>query len=147
MVDIHHHLLSGLDDGAKDFETSIAMARMAVDEGITHVVCTPHANGEYDFNPEVNQQKITQLRERIAAENIPLTLGLGCDFHLSYDNIQSALKDPVRYSINGHLMTEMVDESPKAVLKGGVIALQMHAGFTMDIQFKDISIKFLDGNP
>jgi hypothetical protein len=52
----------------------------------------------------------------------------------------------VKYSINGHLMTEMIDESPKAVLKGGVIALQMHAGFTMDIQFKDISIKFLDGN-
>jgi len=50
-----------------------------------------------------------------------------------------------QYYINGHLMTEMTDESPKAVLKGGVIALQMHAGFTMDIQFKDISIKFLDG--
>ena len=52
----------------------------------------------------------------------------------------------VQYSINGHLMTELIDESPKAVLKGGVIGLQMHAGFTMDIQFKDISIKFLDGN-
>jgi hypothetical protein len=53
----------------------------------------------------------------------------------------------VQYTINGHLMTEMIDASPKAVLKGGVIAVQMHAGFTMDIQFKDISIKFLDGNP
>ena len=53
----------------------------------------------------------------------------------------------VQYRINGHLMTEMIDESPKAVLKGGVIALQMHQGFTMDIQFKDIAIKFLDGNP
>ena len=53
----------------------------------------------------------------------------------------------VQYSINGHLMTELIDESPKAVLKGGVIGLQMHAGFTMDIQFKDISIKFLDGKP
>jgi Domain of Unknown Function (DUF1080) len=52
----------------------------------------------------------------------------------------------VKYSINGHLMTELIDESPKAVLNGGVIALQMHKGFTMDIQFKDISIKFLDGN-
>ena len=51
----------------------------------------------------------------------------------------------VKYSINGHLMTELTDESPKAVLTGGVIALQMHAGFTMNIQFKDISIKFLDG--
>lgn len=53
----------------------------------------------------------------------------------------------VQYTINGHLMTELIDESPKAVLTGGVIALQMHAGFTMDIQFKDISIKFLEGNP
>ena len=44
-------------------------------------------------------------------------------------------------------MTEMIDESPKAVLKGGAIAFQMHAGFTMDIQFKDIAIKLLDGNP
>jgi hypothetical protein len=51
-----------------------------------------------------------------------------------------------QYRINGHLMTELIDESPKAVLKGGVIALQMHAAFTMDIQFKEISIKFLDGN-
>jgi hypothetical protein len=52
-----------------------------------------------------------------------------------------------QYRINGHLMTELIDDSPKAVLKGGVIGLQMHAGFTMDIQFKDISIKFLNGNP
>jgi len=53
----------------------------------------------------------------------------------------------VQYSINGHLMTDMTDDSPKAVLKGGVIGLQMHAGFTMEIQFKDVSIKFLDGKP
>jgi hypothetical protein len=49
----------------------------------------------------------------------------------------------IQYSINGHLMTDLTDESPKAVLKGGVIALQMHKGFTMTIQYKDISIKFL----
>lgn len=44
------------------------------------------------------------------------------------------------YTINGHLMTDLTDESPKA-LKDGVLALQCHAGFTMDIQFKDIKIK------
>jgi len=111
MFDIHHHLLFGLDDGAKDIETSIAMARLAVDEGITHVVCTPHANTKYEFNPAVNAEKAGAIRERLAAEGVPLTLGLGCDFHLSYDNIQSALKDPVRYSINGlgYLLVELPD--------------------------------------
>ena len=111
MVDIHHHLLFGLDDGARDLETSVAMARMAADEGITHVVCTPHANGKYDFNPDINQQKLAILREQIAENSIALTLGLGCDFHLSYDNIQAALRDPVRYSINGlgYLLVELPD--------------------------------------
>ena len=44
MIDIHHHLLYGLDDGAKNLEMSIAMAEAAVANGITHVACTPHAN-------------------------------------------------------------------------------------------------------
>jgi hypothetical protein len=49
----------------------------------------------------------------------------------------------ITYSINGKLMTDLTDHSPKA-LKAGVIALQCHAGFTMDIQFKDLKIKLLD---
>jgi Domain of Unknown Function (DUF1080) len=47
------------------------------------------------------------------------------------------------YTINGHVMTDLTDNSPKAVADG-VIGLQMHAGFTMHIQFKDVKIKFLD---
>jgi protein-tyrosine phosphatase len=111
MFDIHHHLLFGLDDGARDLETSVAMARLAVEEGITHVVCTPHANSKYEFNPAINAEKAAALRQRLAEEGIALTLGLGCDFHLSYDNIQSALKDPARYSINGlgYLLVELPD--------------------------------------
>ena len=49
----------------------------------------------------------------------------------------------VTYTINGHLMTDLHDESPKAV-KQGVIGLQLHAGFVMDVQFKDLKIKFLE---
>ena len=47
------------------------------------------------------------------------------------------------YSINGHVTTDLTDESPKAVLAGGVLAFQMHQGFTMNIQFKDVKIKLL----
>jgi hypothetical protein len=49
----------------------------------------------------------------------------------------------VTYTINGELMTELTDESPKAV-KEGLIGLQLHAGFNMDIQFKDLKIKLLN---
>ena len=49
----------------------------------------------------------------------------------------------IMYYINGQLMTDLTDDSPKA-LKDGVLAFQLHAGFTMEIQFKDVKIKMLD---
>jgi hypothetical protein len=60
------------------------------------------------------------------------------------DVVLVAKGNHVTYTINGKLMTDLTDESPKA-LKNGVLALQLHAGFTMDVQFKDIKIKLLDG--
>ena len=111
MIDIHHHLLHGVDDGADSLETSVEMARLAVAEGITHVVCTPHANSYYDFDPGMNAAKADKLRGRLAELKIPLTLGLGCDFHLSYDNVKLAQADPARFSINGlgYLLVEVPD--------------------------------------
>lgn len=110
MIDIHHHLLFGLDDGAKDLKTSVAMAEMAAADGITHVVCTPHANAHYNFDPAVNQQELEQLRARTEGK---LTLGLGCDFHLSFENIDDALKNPHKYTINqkNYLLVEFSDLS------------------------------------
>ncbi|NYF80904.1 tyrosine-protein phosphatase [Granulicella arctica] len=111
MIDLHHHLLPGLDDGSKSMENSVAMAKLAVADGITHVVCTPHANGQYVYDPSVNEAKITELRRLLAQENVPLTLGMGCDFHLSYDNIQDAKENPTRYAINGlgYVLVEIPD--------------------------------------
>lgn len=58
------------------------------------------------------------------------------------DVVLVAKGNHITYTINDHLMTDLTDESPKA-LKEGVLALQCHAGFTMDVQFKDIKIKLL----
>jgi protein-tyrosine phosphatase len=111
MVDIHHHLLPGLDDGSDSLETSIAMAKLASEDGITHIVCTPHANGQYRFDPALNRDKLSELRARLAVENIAITLGSGCDFHLSFDNVMEAKGDPGRFSINGlgYLLVEPPD--------------------------------------
>jgi len=50
MVDLHCHILPGIDDGAKTIEESLAMAETAIADGITHVVATPHASSEYNFD-------------------------------------------------------------------------------------------------
>jgi hypothetical protein len=47
------------------------------------------------------------------------------------------------YSINGHVMTELFDDSPNA-LSDGILALQLHEGFTMEVQFKDLKIRLLE---
>jgi len=49
MVDLHCHILNGMDDGAKSVEESLAMAEMAIADGITHIVATPHSSNEYRF--------------------------------------------------------------------------------------------------
>jgi protein-tyrosine phosphatase len=111
MVDIHHHLLWGVDDGAKDFETSVAMAKASAADGVTAIVCTPHANGQYQYDRAVNETKVQELQARLDQEGVALNVGLGCDFHISYDNVQEAKNDPARFSVNGlgYLMVEIPD--------------------------------------
>jgi protein-tyrosine phosphatase len=108
MIDIHHHLLFDLDDGARDLEMSCAMVDAAVANGFTHIVATPHANDRWPYNPEVNRERLAAIA---AYAGDRVALGLGCDFHLSYDNIQDQFANPKRYSINGlnYLLVEFPD--------------------------------------
>ena len=131
MVDIHHHLLWGLDDGSKDIETSIAMVKASAADGVTHIVCTPHANGTYDFNPDVNAAKLAELREHLESEGVTMNIGLGCDFHLSYDNILEAKENPAKFSVNGlgYLMVELPDYGVPRGLTETFYELQL-AGLT-----------------
>ena len=111
MIDIHHHLLWGMDDGASSIETSLAMAKMAAEDGITHIVCSPHSNGQYFYDPPVIDAKITELQALLDRDSVGVKLGRGCDFHMSYENIQEAKVDPTKFSINGlgYLLVEVPD--------------------------------------
>jgi protein-tyrosine phosphatase len=111
MIDIHHHLLWSMDDGATTVEDSVAMARIAAADGITHIVCSPHANGTYVYEPQVIAEKIGELQRLLEREAIAVKLGRGCDFHMSYENIEEARVNPEKFSINGlgYLLVEIPD--------------------------------------
>ena len=108
MVDIHCHILPALDDGATEESVAQEMAAMAAADGISHIVATPHSNYRYQFDPEVNRCKRDELQ---AAIGDSLTLLLGCDFHLSYENLEDVRQRPTRYTINGrqYLLVEFAD--------------------------------------
>jgi protein-tyrosine phosphatase len=75
MIDLHCHILPGLDDGPETIEESIAMCRIAADDGIDTVVAAPHCKpGWFDFTADDVHSRIKALRSILQQEKIAITL-------------------------------------------------------------------------
>lgn len=80
MIDLHNHLLPGIDDGAPDLDAALALARVAVQDGITHLVCTPHIHpGRYDNTPASIQGAHALFAAALVRENIPLQVAAAAE--------------------------------------------------------------------
>jgi protein-tyrosine phosphatase len=114
VVDIHSHILPGIDDGARTIEESIAMVRLAAATGTTDIVATPHANNRYVYDEAAIEAKLVELRAAMGGElGKAIRIHRGCDFHLTPENISQALVTPAKYSIagRGYLLVEFSDRS------------------------------------
>jgi protein-tyrosine phosphatase len=98
MIDLHCHILPGLDDGATDLQVSLAMAEAFVADGVTTVACTPHiVPGVYHNSGPQIRAAVQQLQEALDQEGIPLHLVAGADVHITPD-LASGLQ-------SGHLLS------------------------------------------
>jgi len=106
VIDIHCHILAEVDDGPKSWDVAEEMCRMAAADGIEHIVATPHANDRYHYDREFLAKAVDHLQQRVGKSP---RLGLGCDFHLSYENLQDVMLVPDRYTIDGtrYLLVEL----------------------------------------
>ncbi len=84
------------------------MLEMAAADGTTDIVATPHANIEYKWQPRLIEEQIADLQTAVGGK---IKIHRGCDFHLAFDNIQDALANPTRYTINhaNYLLVEFSD--------------------------------------
>jgi len=99
MVDVHCHILPGLDDGPECIEESLAMAESAISDGITHVVATPHCSNDYSFD----YARVQRLRERLQTETGDrLNLATVFYFHLNPENLEALRADASLFCINQH---------------------------------------------
>src|SRR5690349_18152719 len=105
MIDIHSHILPGLDDGPANDAEAVDMLRIALAAGTTDIVASPHASPQYRFDPARVADTIGRLQDAVGAAP---RIHSGCELHLTPENIESACTHPQQYSIagNGYLLIE-----------------------------------------
>lgn len=102
MIDIHTHVLNGVDDGAPDSETTHALLRMAAERGTTDLICTPHV---LEAGRDLNWQTITGQVEKLSAwvqeQALPLRLYAGAELEMNFELTQILKADQADYCLAG----------------------------------------------
>jgi protein-tyrosine phosphatase len=83
MIDLHTHVLPGIDDGPETIEGSIELARAAAAAGARMLVATPHVSWTYPNDPAMIATRVEELRKRLDAEGIPLELRAGAEIAMT----------------------------------------------------------------
>ena len=94
MIDLHCHILPGIDDGAKNAKESVRMARVAAKDGITHIVATPHIR-ETLHPVNFLKQYVTKFNEALQKLQVPVEILYGADVYAML-----LPKEVRRYAIN-----------------------------------------------
>jgi protein-tyrosine phosphatase len=146
MYDLHCHLLPGVDDGPADWETTMAMARALVDDGVTTVAATPHGPGAFSglrYDPMLLQERVVELRERLEAAQLNLHVVLGTEIVFDVDlpaRLKAGALLPYGHS-RAILLETPVDLLPAALTKAifdlqinGYRVLMAHPERTRSVQ-------------
>ena len=124
MIDLHCHLLAGIDDGPDTLEQSLELCRIAVAEGTTHAVVTPHIHpGRWENTRDSIAQKHSSLKATLAEQNIPLQLGFAGEVRLSEQVIHQVAEQQIPFygTVNGYQI--MLLEFPHGHIIPGSINL------------------------
>ena len=113
-VDVHCHCLPGLDDGPATLEEALGLCRALAEDGITHVIATPHQLGRYDgqyLAPQI-RSAVSNLNAALAEEGLPLSIVPGADIRVD-ERIPELLEKDVVLTLAGqgrHVLLEMPPE-------------------------------------
>jgi len=84
LIDLHSHILPGIDDGARSLDISLQMAQQAVDSGVRHMVCTPHIHkGYFDNTLNTIRHAFNEFQKAIADASIPLSLSYAAEVRVN----------------------------------------------------------------
>lgn len=99
MIDLHSHILPGVDDGAQTLEDSLEMARKAISQGITHLMCTPHHNnGKYNNPADKIIRDVAALQKELDQRGLDLTLLEGQEVRLTELLLTAIQRDEILFT-------------------------------------------------
>jgi protein-tyrosine phosphatase len=83
VIDLHFHLLPGIDDGPPDLDAAVALARAAASDGVDTIVATPHVNWEWQNSPQTIAESVRRLDTHLADLAIPIRVRQGAEIALT----------------------------------------------------------------
>lgn len=116
MIDIHCHILPGLDDGAQDISETVAMLKIAASEGVSDMVVTPHFRpGRFTASPEKVMETLWKVQKAAEREQISIRLYPGNEVYY-FDDMAEYLKQQKLCTLNGSACV-LIEFSPSAMLR------------------------------
>lgn len=120
MIDIHCHLLPNIDDGASDMVEAIALAKLAVQNNIKHMILTPHINiGRFDNNTQVISESVDAFKLELEKQNVPLSISFGAEVRISADIMMMVEKGNVPFIGKWKGMDALLLEMPHSNIPVG----------------------------
>jgi len=85
-VDLHSHLIPGIDDGAKDLDDSVTIIKELINQGFSKIITTPHIMSDlYKNTPETIHSGLEILKRRLANDNIEIDISAAAEYYVDYD--------------------------------------------------------------
>jgi protein-tyrosine phosphatase len=130
MIDLHSHILPGIDDGARTVEDSLEIARAAVRDGIVTIAATPHVRDDWPTPADLMEERIAELRTELDRARIPLDLRTGGEIALDWVT-RLTTEELGRFGLGGtrHLLVETPYYGWRRDLPGVLFSL-LDQGFT-----------------
>lgn len=121
-IDIHSHILPGIDDGAKDQKEALEMLKIAVEDGISDIIVTPHFHYRRGHaTPEQIRSAVLELQNRMNEEKIPIKLHVGNELYYSHDLIESVKAgDALTLADSDYVLLEFSPETEQKKIQNAI---------------------------
>ena len=126
MIDLHCHILPGIDDGPPDMEASVALASAASANGIETIVATPHIREDHPFPPETLPERVAELNDELSRREVPVLVVAGAEVALStLDRVDDAMLDYLMIGAGPYMLVESPYSPVGELLEATLFDLQV----------------------